>query len=175
MACPTDSFEQVPGDDMKALRDVLQDSAADPFDQFAAYDRLACSDNPSVRALAAKAGLASASADVKAYVMMDALLSKDRVDVVIDPKVAQDFADYQNGSPTLYLETREISRTDGCMAFSHSNTCLEADYHAIVKGDKVEIDFNGGHGTFRLTDAGTLAGTIDAYHRPTASAYIELF
>jgi hypothetical protein len=175
IACTTGELKPIPTEDMKTLRDVLVDKSADPFDQFAAYDRLSCSDSASVRALAIKYGFESPSQDLREHVMFDAMMQKELIDIVVDPD-AKGYAQHLDNSNVVHLRVGARSLPEGCISFwGYSENCAENRMKVSISGSRVDVVLNDGFATFQLSDDNRLIGTIDAYSVGPAAAYIELF
>lgn len=164
VAC--EEYEEIGNDDLKAYRDKLSEVGADPLDQLFAFEALACSNKPTVRAYAIKAGLeGSTDPIVRQQIMLEAMLQKTRIDIdlVSSERSTQDDKKFiKEYAGRWSREVKYGSATEGCISLDRRDSCL-AEYALYIRGDKVEFGYHNLRGEFQLTDANELVGFVIPY------------
>ena len=80
LACET--YKALSATELKEFRDKLAEQDADPIDRLFAYQELACSDQPVMRAYAIRAGMENAKDPIlRQQIAFDALMALPRVDI----------------------------------------------------------------------------------------------
>lgn len=157
-----DEYKTMSQDELKQYRDVLSDANADPIDRFFAYQGLACSDQPVMRAYATRAGLASARDPIlRQQIAFDALMALPRIDLELAPNGANEKVQRflkENGTVFSY-EVRYRSRQQGCIEFYSRNACQEGR-SLTLKGETMLFNVGDLVGTLTLTDAGEYIGAV---------------
>jgi hypothetical protein len=180
IAAACEDFKSHTTDDMKEFRKVLSSEEADPFDRIFAFQELACSDQPVMRAYAIKAALENSSDElVRNQVLLAALLQKKRIDIeIMNPdnnSQIKEFLSYNHGGIFRY-SVMETSEKLGFLSFDDG---LDYNYKnrrgLFIEGDRVEVSYGNIVGTFRLLETNDLIGTISYPNKGIMPAKIELF
>ncbi len=180
VAC--DAYTTLSTGEMKDYRDKLGEAGADPLDQLFAYEQLACSDNPTIRAYAIKTGLETATEPlVRQQIMFDAMMAKTRLDIELTANAQstardKDFIKENSGLWTLHTTTRY--KAEGCINLLGNAEQCYPDYVLYVRGPKVELTYSSAIGMFELADSNELVGFVRYYDNDSYSripAVIKLF
>lgn len=170
MAC--NAFVTLNTEDMKAYRDKLADTSADPLDRYFAFEQLACSDSPPVRAFASKMALEGNSDPItRAQVLLHILTNKKQIVIQLSPSKQSTKADQQAISTSngqLVLVPKTMLPEEGCVSFTYDCDPKRA---MLIIGERVELGFdahnsglrsggNSAFGEFRLTETNELVGSI---------------
>lgn len=150
--------------ELKELRDMLSMPDADPLDRLFAFEQMNCSDRPTIRSYALKEGLSTISDPlVRNEIMLKALMHKKRVDVELGSSKNQTKEDKKFIAQHGGVYSRNItfkSESEGCLSF-YGESC-RTEYSIFAMGDKVELNYKGLVGDFRLSSGGELVGTVRA-------------
>lgn len=179
-AAACEEFVAIPESEAKEARDKLLQSDADPMDRLFAFQKLVCSNQPVLRNYAVREGLKSTTEPlVREQIMLDALLQKTRLDITLVPgsgasKKEKDYA--KDRSNLLSFEVRTASAEHGCLSLYAANGC-QMIYSAVIKGDKLELNYTPLVGEFRLSDTNELVGFVIPRpgHFGRIPAIIQLF
>lgn len=179
LAC--ESYTDYSTDELKELRDAINQSDADPLDRMLAFEKMMCSDSPNMRHYAMEQGMKNVDDPlVRNEIMLKALLEKRRIDVEIGTskdmtKNDKAFVAEQGGVYSHKVTYR--SEPEGCIGLYQTEKC-DSTYSLIISGDRVELNYQQVSGTFRLSKAGELVGTIRARNHQNYTqlpAVIKLF
>ncbi len=177
-ACET--FENLSNEDVKLFRDKLIEPNADSLDKLFAFEKLACSNNPTIRALAVREGLSKSSDElVRHQILLEAMMQKNRIDIELADgrNLTPNDKKFINSHAGIYSRKVEgRDRSFGCLAL-HRQGC-RSDDAVFIKGDLVEFNRGRITGVFRLSTQNELVG----YLKPQANnryskipAVIKLF
>lgn len=161
LAC--EEFVDLAAQELKEYRDKLVEQEADPLDRMFAFQQLACSSSPVMRAYAVREGLRTATDPiVRQQIMFDSLMQKTRLDIELtaDSKVTagdKNFIKEQSGVWVLQVPFQ--SSQEGCLSLHYGDRC-EKQYSAFVRGDKLELTYNYTVGEFYLSDTNELVGYV---------------
>lgn len=176
MAAACETYQAHPADELKTLRDALQNPAMDPFDRLFAFQELVCSDQPVVRDFAIREGLNSArDGMVRNQILLDALMAKQQIDVEIKPQDQNERKTAERmAGPIMTFNVRYRDHQAGCASFSDDSKC-RTNSSLFVKGDLVQFQNDGYIGSFRLTETNELIGSVRFGSLAPVSATMRLF
>ncbi|HEY9057881.1 MAG TPA: hypothetical protein VIN77_12085 [Aurantimonas sp.] len=165
--------------ELKEYRDKLAEAEADPLDRLFAFEELACSDRPTVRAYAIRVGLSAAKDDlVRQQIMFEAMMQKERLDIELagEGSLSKEAKEFIRTRAGLWSERAEYrSRESGCISLNSNSACRRSQ-SIYLKGDKAELNYNDLVGSFELTSSGELVGFIrPGRNYPRIPAVIKLF
>ncbi len=162
---------ELSSEEVKEYRDKLIQSNADPLDRLFAFENLACSSKPTIRAYAIREGLKSSSDPlVRHQILFEALMQRPRIDVELSDSKKLKPGDKKFIEEYSGVYSREVihrNRDAGCISFDRGE-CRPTEA-IFIRGGIVE--FNRGRivGRFELTDANELVGYIRPQAHPNYS------
>ena len=180
-ASACEEFTDFSTEELKELREMLNDTDADPLDRLFALETMVCSDSPNIRHYAMKQGMEKIDEPlVRNEIMLKALLEKSRIDVEIGKaknmsKQDKAFITEQGGVYSNQIMYR--SESEGCISLYYKDKCA-TEYGVYVRGDRVELNYQYVSGVFHLSKAGELVGTLRARNNQNHAqlpAVIRLF
>lgn len=162
LACEGD-YEPIPMEDLKEYRAKLVEPEADPFDRLFAFERLACSDRPTIRTYAIEQGMKSSTDEIVRHeILLRSILQRDQFVIEListgaDQEAKRELERY-GGLIRKFIVRRLPER--GCVQWRETtDEC--AGYSAQVSGGKVIVTHaNQWDGFFELTSTGELVGFI---------------
>ncbi len=173
-ACET--FKTIAASEIKEYRDKLGEADADPIDRLFAYQELACSDQPVVRAYAIRIGLETARDPIlRQQIAFDALMQMPRIDVQLSSEGVQGEAKKFLSKNGLVLSYNVVFRDTqkGCLSFNWTNGC-DANNVINVKGDTILYNIRGAIGTLTLSETGEYIGSL-RYEGSAIPAKIKIY
>lgn len=147
----------------KEYRDKLIEENADPLDRLFAFEKLVCSNKPTIRSYAIREGLKAARDPlVRHQVMFEALMQKVRIDVELSDKgnLTEEEREFVRDIDGIYSrDVRFRDRSAGCISF-YSPTNCDPSRGIVIQGDKVTYSYGTMTGLFELTEYDELVGYI---------------
>ena len=174
LACET--YKALSATELKEFRDKLAEQDADPIDRLFAYQELACSDQPVMRAYAIRAGMENAKDPIlRQQIAFDALMALPRVDIELSGEsLGKNAKRYVSGEGNVVSNTvRYRDPVKGCLSFHSSDACYEG--HAMtLKGDTLLVSVSNLVGTLALTETGEFLGTV-RYRGEPITARVRIY
>jgi hypothetical protein len=173
-ACET--YKALSATELKEFRNKLTEKGADPIDRLFAYQELACSDQPVMRAYAIRAGMENARDPIlRQQIAFDALMAMPRVDVELSGndlgKNAKRYIEGEGNVISSAVRYRDLKK--GCLSFYSSDSCQEGSAMTI-KGDTLLVSGSNLVGTLALTETGEFIGTV-RYRGDPITARVRIY
>jgi len=160
-ASACEQYNSIPMEELKEYRDKLIEAGADPFDRLFAFEKLVCSDKPTIRSFAIEAGMKSASDDIIRHeILLQAILQRKQIVVELIStnanKNQKKYIDRMGGA--LLVTVRGKFPEEGCVSWTNEDKCEGWFLH--ISGGKATLNGNGYDGFFELSETGQLLGYV---------------
>ena len=160
-ASACEQYNSIPIEELKEYRDKLIEADADPFDRLFAFEKLICSDKPTIRSYAIETGMQSAADTlVRHEILLQAILQRNQIVIeLISANADQSQKKQIDRHGGALLETvRGTFPKDGCVSWTSNDAC--EGFFLQVSGGKAILNGNGYDGFFELTKTGDLVGYV---------------
>uniref|UniRef100_UPI003BA97C54 hypothetical protein n=1 Tax=Stappia sp. TaxID=1870903 RepID=UPI003BA97C54 len=174
LACET--YKALSATELKEFRDKLAEQDADPIDRLFAYQELACSDQPVMRAYAIRAGMENARDPIlRQQIAFDALMALPRVDIELSGEnLGKNAKRYVGNEGNVVSNTvRYRDPVKGCLSFNSSDSCSEGSAMTL-KGDTLLVSVSNLVGTLALSETGEFLGTV-RYRGDPITARVRIY
>ncbi len=166
-----EEFRSLSGEELKEYRDILSQNDADPFDRIAAFQHLACSDNPNIRSYAIREGLKTSNDPlVRHQILLESLMQKTRINIELSLGRNMKDGDKRFFETHAGIYSKNFGFKDrvlGCISFERRG--CDPGESLQIKGGTVELNRGGTIGIFKLTDANELVGFLRPQSHPSYS------